>query len=124
MRSWPYKWLGRFEEHGTDGLHDRQKDRKTAKDTKRRLVAMERQIAGNPAGWSAKQVMNLIYEKSGVRYHEVHVYRLLHNWGCASKVAQKRFANPATAQEKLWFKKNLRKNSLKNGKRIRHTVTG
>ncbi len=34
---------------------------------------MERQIAGNPAGWSVKQVMSLIYEKSGVRYHEVHV---------------------------------------------------
>ncbi len=70
---------------------------------------MERQIAGNPAGWSAKQVMNLIYEKSGARYHEVHVYRLLRNWGYASKVAQKRFVNPATAREKLWFKKNLRK---------------
>ncbi len=70
---------------------------------------MERQIAGNPAGWSAKQVMNLIYEKSGVRYHEVHAYGLLHNWGYASRVAQKRFVNSATAQEKLWFKKNLRK---------------
>ncbi len=33
---------------------------------------MEKQIAGNPAGWSVKQVMSLIYEKSGARYHEVH----------------------------------------------------
>jgi len=49
--------------------------------------------------------MNLIYEKSGVKYHEVHVYRLLHKWGYASKVAQKRFVNSATLQEKLWFKK-------------------
>ncbi len=65
---------------------------------------MKRQIAGNPSGWSAKQVMSLIYEKSGVRCHEVHVYRLLRNWGYASRVAQKRLANPATAREKLWIK--------------------
>ncbi len=50
--------------------------------------------------------MNLIYEKSGVKYHEVHVYRLLHKWGFVPKVAQKRFVNSATPEEKLWFKKN------------------
>ncbi len=109
VRSWPYKWPGRFEEHGMDGLHDRQRTGRPPKMPKDRLVAIERQIAGNPAGWSAKQVMSLIYEKSGVRYHEVHVYRLLHSWGYASKVAQKGFVNSATAREKLWFKKNLRK---------------
>ncbi len=76
---------------------------------KDRPVAIERQIAGNPAGWSARQVMSLIYEKSGAGYHEVHAYRLLHSWGCASRVAQKGFVNSATAREKLWFKKNLRK---------------
>ena len=53
--------------------------------------------------------MNLIYEKSGVKYHEVHVYRLLHKWGFVPKVAQKRFVNSATPEEKLWFKKNLKK---------------
>ena len=51
-------------------------------------------------------MMNLIYEKSGVKYHEVNVYRLLHKWGYISKVAQKRFVNSATNSEKLWFKKN------------------
>ena len=25
LRSWPYKWPDRFEEHGMDGLHDRQR---------------------------------------------------------------------------------------------------
>ena len=76
---------------------------------KKKLASIQLQIAENPSGWSAKQVMNLIYEKSGVTYHEVHVYRLLHKWGYVSKVAQKRFVNSATVQEKLWFKKNLKK---------------
>ena len=45
---------------------------------KKKLVNIQLQIAENQSGWSAKQVMNFIYEKSGVKYHEVHVYRLLH----------------------------------------------
>ena len=38
-----------------------------------------------------RQVMDLIYRKTGVRYHGVHIYRLLHKWGFKSKVPQKRF---------------------------------
>ena len=33
--------------------------------------------------------MNLIYEKTGVRYHEVHIYRLLHRWGLSPSSAEK-----------------------------------
>ena len=70
----------------------------------------EKQIAQNPAGWSAKQVMNMIYEKTGVRYHEVHVYRLLRQWGYTPKeLHKKRFVNSATAQEKQSFKTLRRK---------------
>ncbi len=107
--SWPCKWPGRFKEYGMDGLHDRQRTGRPPKIPKDRPVAIERRIAGNPAGRSARQVMSLIYEKSGVGCHEVHAYRLLHNWGYASKVAQKRSANSAAAREKLRFKKTLRK---------------
>jgi hypothetical protein len=34
-------------------------------------------LSENVAGWRAKEVMNIIYEreKTGVRYHEVHIYR-------------------------------------------------
>ncbi len=53
--------------------------------------------------------MNLIYEKSRVRYHEVHMYRLLHQWEYVPKVATKRFVNSATDKEKLWFKEKNKK---------------
>ena len=46
-----------------------------------------------------------IYKKTGVRYHEVHIYRLLHKWGFKSKVPQKRFVNTASAKDKIRFKK-------------------
>ncbi|MGB6628822.1 MAG: winged helix-turn-helix domain-containing protein, partial [Nitrososphaeraceae archaeon] len=45
----------------------------------------------NPSGWKAKEIMNIIYQRTGVRYHEVHVYRLLHKWGFKPKVPQRRF---------------------------------
>ena len=49
--------------------------------------------------------MDLIYKKTGVRYHEVHIYRLLHKWGFKPNVPQKRFVNSASAKEKKRFKK-------------------
>ena len=53
--------------------------------------------------------MNIIYEKTGVRYHEVHIYRLLHKWGFSPKVPRKRFVNTASNKEKKQFKKRSRK---------------
>ncbi len=44
--------------------------------------------------------MNIIYEKTGVMYHEVHIYRLLHKWGFSPKVPEKRFVNTASNEEK------------------------
>jgi putative transposase len=51
--------------------------------------------------------MNIIYERTGVRYHEVHVYRLLHRWGFSPKVPRKRFVNIASEKEKEEFKKSI-----------------
>ncbi len=108
VRSWAYKWLERFAAHGIEGLQDLPRTGRPTSIPKKKLVSIQLQIAENQSGWSAKQVMNLIYQKSGVKYHEVHVYRLLHKWGYTPKVAAKRFVNSATAEEKFWFKKTLK----------------
>jgi len=108
VRSWAYKWIERFNELGIIGLQDLPRTGRPPKIPYKKLITIEQQIAENSSGWSAKQVMNLIYQKSGVKYHEVHVYRLLHKWGYTSKVAAKRFVNSATSREKLWFKKTLK----------------
>ncbi|MGI0061045.1 MAG: helix-turn-helix domain-containing protein [Nitrosotalea sp.] len=106
VRSWAYKWLDRFEKEGVRGMQDKSRSGRPTSIPKQKLVHIQQEISENQSGWTAKQVMNLIYEKSGVRYHEVHVYRLLHQWGYTPKVAAKRFVNSATHDEKLWFKKN------------------
>ena len=47
----------------------------------------------------------LFTKRQGVRYHEVHIYRLLHKWGFKPKVPQKRFVNTVSTKEKKKFKK-------------------
>jgi transposase len=62
-------------------------------------------LADSNTGWDFIQVMDLIYKKTGVIYHEVHIYRLLHKGGFQSKVPKKRFVNTASAKDKRKFKK-------------------
>ena len=53
------------------------------------MYKIKQKVIESKTGWEAKQVMNLIYEKTGVRYHEVHVYRLLHRWGLSPSSTEK-----------------------------------
>jgi winged helix-turn-helix protein len=48
--------------------------------------------------------MDIIQKRTGIKYHEVHIYRLLHKWGFASKIPMKRFVNRASQKEKKKFK--------------------
>ena len=44
---------------------------------KMQMIKIKQELAdSNTAGWDFRQVMDLIYKKTGVRYHEVHIYRL------------------------------------------------
>ncbi|HEY6535590.1 MAG TPA: winged helix-turn-helix domain-containing protein [Candidatus Nitrosocosmicus sp.] len=61
--------------------------------------------------------MDIIYKKTSVRYHEVHIYRLFHKWGFSPKIPWTRFVNTASKEEKEIFKKGTRI-TLANPKRI------
>lgn len=41
------------------------------------MIKIRQELSDSNTGWDFKQVMDLIYKKTGVRYHEVHIYRLL-----------------------------------------------
>ena len=104
-RWWAYKWLHRFDKDGLDGLKDQPRSGRPPDVPKEIMVKIRQELADSNTGWDFRQVMDLIYNKTGVRYHEVHIYRLLHKWGFKSKVPQKRFVNTASAKEKKRFKK-------------------
>ncbi|HEX5891725.1 MAG TPA: helix-turn-helix domain-containing protein [Nitrososphaeraceae archaeon] len=104
-RWWAYKWLHRFDKEGLDGLKDQPRSGRPLDVPKEIMVKIRQELAKSNTGWDFRQVMDLIYNKTGVRYHEVHIYRLLHKWGFKPKVLQKRFVNSASTKEKKRFKK-------------------
>ena len=108
-RDWAYKWLKRFDNDGLDGLKDRHRSGRPPDVPKEMLSKIRTELSENPSGWKAKEIMNIIYEKTGVRYHEVHIYRLLHKWGFSPKVPRKRFVNTASNEERKQFQKRPRK---------------
>jgi putative transposase len=104
-RWWAYKWLQRFDKEGLDGLKDKERSGRPSDVPKDVMIKIRKELADSNTGWDFRQVMDLIYNKTGVRYHEVHIYRLLHKWGFKSKVPQKRFVNTASVKDKKKFKK-------------------
>ena len=104
-RTWAYKWLHRFDRKGLDGLKDQPRSGRPPDVPKDVMVKIKQELADSNTGWDFRQVMDLIYRKTGIRYHEVHIYRLLHKWGLKSKVSQKRFVNGASKKDKRKFKK-------------------
>jgi len=104
-RAWAYKWYRRYNDYGLQGLKDKAKTGRPPTVPKDVMVKIRKELADSNKGWDFRQVMDLIYKKSGVRYHEVHIYRLLHKWGFSPKVPQKRFVNTASIKDKRKFKK-------------------
>ena len=104
-RWWAYKWLHRFDKEGLDGLKDKERSGRPPDVPKDTMINIKQELEDSNSGWDFRQVMDLIYKKTGVRYHEVHIYRLLHKWGFKSKVPQKKFVNTASTKEKKRFKK-------------------
>ena len=60
-------------------------------------------------GWTTKQVEAMIIEKSGIKYHHTHIYRILRKWGFRQKVPRKVHVNTASKEEKDAFKKRQNK---------------
>jgi putative transposase len=104
-RWWAYKWLHRFDKEGLDGLKDKERSGRPPDVPKDTMINIRQELEDSNSGWDFRQLMDLIYKKTGVRYHEVHIYRLLHKWGFKSKVPQKKFVNTASTKEKKRFKK-------------------
>jgi transposase len=107
-RWWAYKWLKRFDNTGLEGLKNKHRSGRPPEVSKETSTGIRRELSKNQSGWMAKEVMNLIYERTGVKYHEVHIYRLLHKWGFSPKVPRMRFVNAASKEEKGKFRKKLK----------------
>ena len=95
-----------MDKEGLDGLKDKERSGRPPHVPKNTMIKIKQELEeDSKTGWDFRQVMDLIYRKTGVRYHEVHIYRLLHKWDFKPKGPQKRFVNNASVKDKRKFKK-------------------
>lgn len=108
------RWLQRYEADGTDGLVTSVSpgpDRKLTAEQQSELVALIEagsQEAGYTSGvWTGPMIADLIDERFGVRYHNHHVPRLLHDLGFSVQRPPKRLAKADIEAQATWLRKVL-----------------
>jgi putative transposase len=104
-RSWACKWLKRYDKEGIEGLKDRPKSGRRPELSEEVEYKIQTIMKESNQGWTTKQVEELITQKTGVKYHYTHIYRILRKWGFKQKVPRKVHVNTASAEEKKDFKK-------------------
>lgn len=107
-RAWAYKWYKRYKDKGIEGLKDKPRSGRPPLVKHDLMIKIRKELEASNTGWDFRQVMDIIQKRTGVKYHEVHIYRLLHKWGFAPKMPQKRFVRTASQKEKKKFKKEYK----------------
>jgi putative transposase len=107
-RSWAYKWYKRYNDKGLEGLNDKPRSGKPSTISKETMEKIKQELSASNTGWNFRQVMDIIQKRTGVKYHKVHIYRLLHKWGFVPKMPQKKFVRTATPEDKKSFKKGYK----------------
>src|SRR5690348_10188753 len=110
-RAWASDWLKRYDKEGIDGLKDRTKSGRPTEIPEDIEYQIKKELSSSKQGWTTKQVEELIIKKSsGIKYHYIHIYRILRKWGFKQKVPRKVHVNTASKEEKDNFKKRSPKN--------------
>ena len=106
-KSWACVWLKRYDKEGIEGLKDQTKSGRPSELSKETSYQIKQELKQSNQGWTTKQVEELIIKKSGIKYHYIHIYRILRKWGFKQKVPRKVHVNTASKEEKNHFKKRL-----------------
>jgi putative transposase len=106
---WASDWLKRYDKEGIDGLKDRTKAGRPSELSDETSYQIKLELKESNKGWTTKQVEELIVNKSGIKYHHTHIYRILRKWGFKQKVPRKVHVNTASKEEKEDFKKRQNK---------------
>ena len=104
-KAWASEWLKRYDKEGIEGLKTRPKSGRPSKLSEEVVYQIKKELKESNQGWTTKQVEELIIKKSGIKYHYIHIYRILRKWGFKQKVPRKVHVNTASIEEKDNFKK-------------------
>jgi transposase len=104
-KAWASDWLKRYDKEGINGLKTRQKSGRPSELSEEVVYQIKKALKESNQGWTTKQAEELIVKKSGIKYHYIHIYRILRKWGFKQKVPRKVHINTASQEEKEAFKK-------------------
>jgi transposase len=92
-----YRWLGVLQEEGIDGLREMSKGGRPCLMSGEQIEALREALLAGPmaAGygtdlWTIKRVRLLIEKRFGIKYSDVHVWRILGAMGFQSQKPEKR----------------------------------
>jgi len=88
-RAWACVWLKRYEKEGLEGLKNKPRTGRPSELSEEDIYSLKTTLKESNQGWTTKQVEELIVEKSGIKYHYTHIYRILRKWGLKQKVPKK-----------------------------------
>jgi transposase len=111
-RAWACIWLKRYDEEGLEGLKNKPRTGRPSELSEEDICSIKTTLKESNQGWTTKQVEAMIIEKSGIKYHYTHIYRILRKWGFRQKVPRKVHVNTASREEKEAFKKRLQNKYL------------
>ncbi len=69
------------------------------------MIKTRKELEDSNTGWDFRQITDIVQKRTGIKYHELHIYQLLHKWGFALKTPQNRFVRTATNKRKRNLKK-------------------
>lgn len=107
-RAWAYKWFKRYIDRGLEGLKDKPRSGRPPLVKHDLMIKIRKELEDSNTGWDFRQVMYIIQKRTSIKYHEVHIYRLLHKWGFSAKVPKKRFVRTASKEDRKKFKKDYK----------------
>lgn len=107
-------WLRWYDTQGVDGLRPRKAAGPAPKLTPDQMEELAAMIEAGPlaAGyttgvWTGPMVGDLIHKRYGVRYHNHHVPRLLHQLGFSVQRPRKRLARADAQAQEIWLRTRL-----------------
>lgn len=107
-----YRWLGVLETEGIDALRDMSQGGRPARLGAEELAQLQVALLEGPTAhgfgtplWTLKRVRLFIERQFGVRYSEVHVWRLLGQLGFSSQKPERRALERDEAAVEHWKKR-------------------
>lgn len=119
-QSWGSKWNKRFKEEAFAGLETRPRSGRPSKISS--ALADIRENVDESLGWTSDSLLDMIEEKTGIRYYQGYGGRLLRKWGYTLKVAVKRYAKRASLEDIKAFQNEIRNKIIQCRRRNIHVL--